>query len=77
MTNLTLSIDEGLLRRARIRALEQDTSINALVRDYLECLAGPVTGQSAVRGILELAASSKSGSGAAGRTWTRDELYER
>lgn len=77
MTNLTLSIDDELLKRARIRALEQDTSVNALVRDYLEDLAGQAKPQDGIRAILELAERSHSGSGPRGRTWTREELYER
>jgi plasmid stability protein len=77
MTNLTLSIDDDLLKRARIRALERDTSVNALVRDYLEELTGPATQREAIREFLELAAKSRSGSGPGGRKWTRDELYER
>lgn len=77
MTNLTVSIDEGLLKRARIRALEKDTSVNALVRDYLEDLAGQAPPQDGLRAVLALARRSKSGSGPAGRTWTRDGLHER
>jgi plasmid stability protein len=77
MTNLTLTIDDELLKRARIRALEQDTSVNALVREYLEGLAGQAKGQDAIKVVLELAKHSDSGSGPGGRAWTRDELYER
>lgn len=77
MANLTLTIDAELLKRARIRALEDDTSVNALVRDYLEQLAGQATGQEAVRALLELADHSDAGSGAEGRSWTRLGLYER
>jgi predicted HicB family RNase H-like nuclease len=40
MGNLTLTIDDDLLRRARIRALEQGTSVNSLVREYLRHVAG-------------------------------------
>ncbi|MBF0618584.1 MAG: hypothetical protein HQL19_00270 [Candidatus Omnitrophica bacterium] len=36
MTNLTLSIDEGLLRKARKVAFDKNTSVNAMVRGYLE-----------------------------------------
>ena len=36
MANLTLAVDDQLLRQARLRALEQGTSVNALLRDYLE-----------------------------------------
>jgi plasmid stability protein len=77
MTNLTLTIDDELLKRARMRALEQDTSVNALVRDYLEGLVGQAKTQDAIRAVLELAERSGSGSGPDGRTWTRDELYDR
>ncbi len=77
MTNLTLTIDDELLKRARIRALEQDTSVNALVREYLEGLAGQAKMQDALSAVLELAERSGAGSGPGGRTWTRDELYER
>lgn len=77
MTNLTLTVDEELLKRARIRAIEQDTSVNALVREYLEGLAGQVKTQDAIRAVLDLAQRSDAGSGPDGRTWTRDELYER
>ena len=40
MANLTVSIPEDILRKARIRALEHRTSVNAVVRDYLERYAG-------------------------------------
>jgi predicted HicB family RNase H-like nuclease len=39
MTNLTLAIDEQILRRARTRAMQRGTSVNALVRDYIARLA--------------------------------------
>jgi hypothetical protein len=77
MTNLTLTVDEEILRRARIRALEMGTSVNALVRDYLGRLAGRST---AAEGVAEFFAATKgagAGSGPEGRTWSREELYER
>ena len=77
MTNLTLTVDEEILRRARIRALELGTSVNALVRDYLKQLAGRST---AAEGIAEFFAATQeagAGSGPGGRTWTRDDLYDR
>ena len=75
--NLTLSVEEQVLRRARVRAAERGTSVNALVRDYLGRLAGEDPGRSAAMNILSLAAQSKASSGPAGRTWTRDDLYDR
>ncbi|MEO5576422.1 MAG: hypothetical protein ABIR67_05850 [Gaiellaceae bacterium] len=77
MANLTLTIDDGLLRAARIRALEQGTSVNALVRLYLEHFAGETRASEAVATFLERSARSAASSGPEGRAWTRDELHER
>lgn len=77
MANLTVVIDDELLRRARIRALEHNTSVNALVRDYLTSFADSGVEAAVRRELAELARASAASSGAAGRTWTRDELYDR
>ena len=77
MANLTLSIDDELLKRARIKALEEGTSVNALVRDHLERFAGGKERErEAVRQILEDSKTSTASSRGRGRTWTRDDLYE-
>jgi predicted HicB family RNase H-like nuclease len=34
--NLTITVDDEVLRRARIRALQQGTSVNVLLREFLE-----------------------------------------
>jgi len=39
MKNLTVSVDEDVYHRARVRAAEQRTSLSALVRGFLEQLA--------------------------------------
>ena len=77
MANLTLSIDDELLKRARIRALEEDTSVNSLVRHYLEEFATGRPQPSGMAAFLELTESLHAGSGPGGRRWTRDELYDR
>src|SRR5450631_1693594 len=40
MANLTIVVDEQILQRARIRALQHGTSVNAILRDYLASFAG-------------------------------------
>jgi len=77
MANLTITVDDLLLKRARIKALEEDTSVNALLREYLEAYAGMQQTHHALAGFAELAEQSDASSGAAGRTWTRDELHDR
>lgn len=77
MANVTLAVDEEVLRRARIRALEQGTSVNALIRQYLESFAGNAPANEGVAAFLELASRSSATSGKAGRAWTRDDLHAR
>jgi len=38
MRNITVSVDDETYRKARIKAAEQDTSLSALVKRYLESL---------------------------------------
>jgi plasmid stability protein len=76
VASLTITIDDELLRRARLRALEQGTSVNALLRDYLVAYAGADDArQAALADLLDLSAAATSRRGAA--TWTRDELHAR
>jgi hypothetical protein len=77
MANLTVTVDEQVLRRARIRALEQGTSVNALVSDYLARFAGTGTTERALVEFLEIAERSHASSGPQGRTWRREDLYDR
>ncbi len=35
MANLTISLDEAIFRKARIRAIEEGTSVSAKVREFL------------------------------------------
>ncbi len=73
--NITITIDDEVVRRARIRALEQGTSVNALLREYLESYAGADEERDARTRLVRLARESHASSGRAGRTWTREELH--
>ena len=76
MANLTITVDEASLKKARMRALEEGTSVNAILRDFLESYAGVQQArQNAVREIVMLSRRSLSRSG--GQTWSRDELHDR
>jgi plasmid stability protein len=35
MTNLTISLDENLVKRARIKAIQEGTSLSAKIREFL------------------------------------------
>ncbi len=75
MANLTISVDDELLRRARVRAVGQGTSVNAILREELERYAGDGAGDRAADAFLRIARDSTASSGPGGRSWTRDELY--
>jgi hypothetical protein len=77
MANLTITIDQRLLKQARMRALEDGTSVNALLRAYLERYAGSGDAGEALRGFVRLARASTATSGPRGRAWTRDTLHDR
>ncbi|HJQ29143.1 MAG TPA: hypothetical protein VJ827_07360 [Rubrobacter sp.] len=77
MANLTITVDEETVKRARIRALEEGTSVNALLREYLEDYAGVRRERrEAWRKIRELARRSGVGSGGEDLP-KREELYDR
>ena len=78
MANLTISVRDEVLKRARIRAIEDNTSVNAVLNRYLEEYAqdDDLRRQraKALKLLLELAEDCRAGRG--GKTWTRDELHE-
>jgi hypothetical protein len=74
--NLTLTIDEEILRAAHKIAQERNTSVDELIREYLRGLAGDAArNQAALARFNELVANSKAEVGPI--TWTRDDLYDR
>ena len=77
VANLTLTIDDELLKRARVRAVRENTSVNAIVRQYLESYAGAEAMASARARLVELSQTTSSGSGPGGRSWGRDDLHAR
>ncbi len=74
MANLTIVVDEEVLLRARKRALDQSTSVNAVLRDYLEFYAGRPGRASAMKRLIDRAMAAGARSR---KAWSRDELHER
>lgn len=68
--NVTLSIDEAVLIRAREVATRRGTSVNQMVHDYLEALASKPTAEELLSELEELWQGSSGDS--SGRTWTRE-----
>ena len=73
---LTIVVDDDILERARIRAIEENTSVNAVVRAYLLTYAAEdLQREDACERLLALSRSSRSRR--ADAVWSRDDLYER
>lgn len=76
-TNLTLSLDEDLLRQARKVAIDRNTSVNEIVRQHLEELVKTsIDPQKRLKRLDELLAKSRYRIGGP-ITWKREELYDR
>ncbi len=77
--NVTLSLDEKLVKQVRKIAVERDTTLTGLVRDYLKQLAGEDARSGRKRRELEaLERSFREFSVNVGKhTWKRQDLYER
>lgn len=71
--NLTLSVDEQVVARARARAQAVGKSLNQLIRDYLQGLAGLDDVEQWVEDLERLSGTGHS----QGWRFNRDEIYER
>lgn len=76
MTNVTLSIDENDLKQARLLALQEGTSLNMVIREFVKGYIGQTKRyQQVTERILRSADASTYEIGK--KQWTRDDLYER
>ena len=84
MKNITVAIDDETYRQARVRAAQLETSLSALVREYLRTLVGKPAAAEVERErrrrlmseVFEDVKATRPGFRAADRL-SRDELYER
>jgi Family of unknown function (DUF6364) len=75
MANLTLSLDDSLLRQAREAALREQTSVNALVRDYLTRYVDAKRRRLDALDAFDAVAERINAR--SDEAWSRDELHER
>lgn len=72
MKNITFSADESLIRKAREKATEENSSLNIRFREWLEKYASRKGSESDYRMVM-----NKIGYASPGKKFTRDELNER
>ena len=75
--NVTMAINEDLLKRARKIAIEKNTTLTALIRKHLESLVEQEE-QNRARIVSELVELLDHSNAVIGRkTWNREDLHER
>jgi hypothetical protein len=74
MKNVTISIDDRLLQSSREYAHRQKTSLNTLIRNYLETVSSNAS-NSWIAECFSL--MDKHPVSSKGKTWRREELYDR
>jgi hypothetical protein len=77
MPNITLKVDEETIKKVRKVAIEKDTTLTAMVRDFLTSVSqrNDLEKKAVIR---KLKASFKDlGRDMGSRKWTRESLYER
>ena len=72
--NLTIALDDELLRKARAVAARRGVSLQALIRAHLRSLVGAVPRSEAAEELLDL--MEREGGRSGGRRIGRDEAYE-
>ncbi len=75
MANLTLSLDDELLQKAREAAVREHTSVNALVREYLTQYVN--ARERRLRALDALDQLAERTHSASEERWTRESLHER
>jgi hypothetical protein len=75
MKNVTIALDDRLIREARRIAVERSTSLNAMIREFLEELTEHESRAAKARTrIVRLCRASRA---EVGRSAPREELHER
>lgn len=76
MKNITLSVEEKVLAAVRRHAAERNSSVNALVRDYLTKLAAHENRADQARARLRQLSEQSTGR-LGKKTWSRNDLHDR
>lgn len=72
MKNVTFSADESLIKKARIKAIKENTTLNKRFREWLERYSTQTEYEAEYENL-----KSRLGYANAGGKFTRDELNER
>jgi len=77
MANITLSIDDAVIKKVRKIAIDQDTTMTAMIRDFLNSTAEREVRDKERRITLLEKSFNDLECDMGKRTWKREELYVR
>lgn len=77
MSNITMTLDDDVIKKVKRSAVEKNTTLKGLVRDYLTGIARreDQRREEVIAQLYEIMNSSNMKVGEI--TWTRDDLHER
>jgi len=77
MPNITLSVDAEIIKKVRKIAIDKNTTLTAMVRQYLTSVAA-LDAQEKNEAVKKLRRTfTKSSSDMGRKKWTRENLHER
>ncbi len=74
--NITLSVDEAIVKKVRKIAIDRDTTLNAMVREYLISVAESDAAVRKEQADRLMTSTERLARDMGPRAWTRDDLYE-
>ena len=74
---ITLTVDEEIVKKVRKIAIDRDTTLTAMVRDYLTSIADSDAAARKADAAKLMETFEKVSREMGPRTWTREDLYDR
>jgi len=77
MSNITFSVEDKIIKKARKIAIDKNTTLTAMLRNYLKSVVEreSISKKTAINELNHTFENMSTNMGK--RSWTRDELYER
>ncbi len=73
--NITLSIDEQIVKKVRKIAIDRDTTLNAMVREYLTSVAESDLAVRKEQAAQLMSSTERLARDMGPRSWTREDLH--
>ena len=76
MSNITLTIDDDIIKKVRKVAIDENSTMTAMIRNYLQSVADRESPEKERKVALLEKSFYKLGRDMGKRTWSREDLYD-